>query len=308
MHFLVTGGAGFIGSHLVDLLLDRGNQVTVIDDLSTGRIGNLPTHSRLKFIQSKISDYQGSEFPETIDGLAHLAATPSVIQSWSTPLAAHRNNLSVSLEVIQFCQALKIPRLVFASSAAVYGNPDRLPLTEDCEAKPISPYGLQKLASEQYAQLFARELGFSFLGLRLFNVYGPRQQPNSPYSGVISIFANAMQQGLPIRVYGDGSQTRDFVYVEDVADAFARALTAEVLPGEAYICNIGTGSPVSILQLLEQLRSQFPAWNADIEFAPFRQGEILHSQADVSKASAVLGFTAQQSVSSGIHSLAMSLR
>ena len=303
MHFIVTGGAGFIGSHLTEQLLSEGHSLTVVDNLTTGSLQNLPQHSSLKLLKKDILACQGSDFPEQIDGIAHLAATPSVTESWLQPLAAHHNNLSATMAVIELCQTLKIPKLVFASSAAVYGDKTPILISEEQPPNPISPYGLQKLVSEQYAALFAPQLNLSFIGLRLFNVFGPRQVPNSQYSGVISVFVAAMQQGLPITIYGDGSQTRDFVFVRDVAIAFAKALTTPLAPGLALSCNIGTGKSTSIIQLVNIMGTYFPHWQLEPKFAPSRTGDILHSQANISKAASVLNFVPQWSVESGMEML-----
>lgn len=301
MHFIVTGGAGFIGSHVTELLLSAGHCVTVVDNLATGSLKNLPKHPRLKLLQKDILTCRSEDFATQIDGIAHLAATPSVTESWLRPLEVHHNNLSATLAVIKLCQALNIPRLVFASSAAVYGRQINLPISESQDTRPISPYGLQKLVSEQYASLFAKELGFSFVSLRMFNVFGPRQVPNSPYSGVISIFVKAMQQGLPITIYGDGTQTRDFIYVKDVAIAFAKALTANLASGDCLICNLGMGKSTSLLQLVNILQACFPHRKSEIRFAPPRLGDIQHSQADISKISSHLSFTPQWLVQDGIY-------
>ncbi len=300
MHFIVTGGAGFIGSHLTEQLLSEGHSVTVIDNLTTGHLQNLPEHSGLKFLHKNILDCHPEDFSTQIDGIAHLAATPSVTESWIKPLEAHDNNLSATLAVIKLCQALKIPKLVFASSAAVYGDKTPLSISEEQPPDPISPYGLQKLVSEQYAALFTKQFNFSFIGLRLFNVFGPRQVPGSQYSGVISIFVDAMLKNLPIKIYGDGSQTRDFVFVKDVATAFAKALTTPLPAGSALSCNIGTSKSTSILQLVNIMRTYFPKWELEPSFAPSRPGDIQDSQADISKASSVLNFVPQWSVESGL--------
>jgi UDP-glucose 4-epimerase len=307
MHFIITGGAGFIGSHLTEQLLSEGHQVTVVDNLATGSLQNLPAHPHLRLLQKDISTCQPEDFTERIDGIAHLAATPSVTESWLHPLEAHHNNLSATIAVIQLCQALNVPKLVFASSAAVYGNPTKLPISEEQQTSPISPYGLQKLVSEQYASLFAKHLGFSFVALRLFNVFGPRQLPNSQYSGVISIFVEAMRKGLPITIYGDGTQTRDFIYVKDVANAFAKALTTPLESGSCLICNIGTEKSTSLVQLVDILKNCFPQWQSETKFAPYRLGDIQHSQADISKASSLLGFTPQWSAQSGLQLFTKSL-
>jgi UDP-glucose 4-epimerase len=301
MHFIVTGGSGFIGSHLTEYLISEGYCVTVVDNLTTGNLQNLPLqHPNLRFLEKNILESQPQDFPEKIDGIAHLAATPSVTESWLQPMETHHNNLSAMITVLQLCQTLKIPKLVFASSAAVYGDKIPLPVSEKQPPNPISPYGLQKLVSEQYAALFAQKFDLSFIGLRLFNVFGPRQVPNSQYSGVISIFVAAMQQGLPITIYGDGSQTRDFVFVQDVVSAFAKALVTSFPLGLALTCNVGTGKSTSIVQLLKIMRADFPSWQLEPNFAPARSGDILHSQADISQASSVLDFIPQWSIEDGL--------
>jgi UDP-glucose 4-epimerase len=301
MHFIVTGGAGFIGSHVTEQLLSEGYSVTVVDNLTTGSLQNLPEHPRLKLLLKDISTCQQQDFTDHIDGIAHLAATPSVTESWLRPLEVHHNNLSTIIAVIQLCQTLNIPRLVFASSAAVYGRQNRLPISEEQDTCPISPYGLQKLVSEQYASLFAKQLGFSFVALRIFNVFGPRQVPSSQYSGVISIFVTAMQQGLPITIYGDGTQTRDFIYVKDIAIFFSKALTMTLASSECLTCNLSTGTSTSLLQLVDSLKAYFPQWKSETRFASPRPGDIQHSQADILRATSLLGFTPQCLMPSCIH-------
>jgi UDP-glucose 4-epimerase len=302
-HFIVTGAAGFIGSHLTEQLLEQGYRVTAVDNLSTGYLTNLPQHPNLKFLHKDILTCQPEDFPEAIDGIAHLAATASVTASWLQPLETHHNNLSATVAVIQLCQVLKIPRLVFASSAAVYGNQTQLPISESLPTHPIAPYGLQKLFSEQYATLFAQKLDLSFVGLRFFNVFGPRQNPSSPYSGVISIFVKAMQENLPITIYGDGEQTRDFIYVKDLVIALTKSLIIPLETGSSLICNLGTGKTTSLLKLVDVLKIYFPDWHSVINLAPARIGDIRHSQADISIATSVLGFVPQWSIESGLKSL-----
>jgi UDP-glucose 4-epimerase len=307
MHFIVTGGAGFIGSHLTEQLLIEGHTVTVVDNLTTGSLKNMPEHPRLNLLVKNLLDCQTEDFTQPIDGIAHLAATPSVTQSWYEPLKSHHNNLSAMIAVLLLCQALKIPRLVFASSAAVYGNKTQLPIKEEQPTNPISPYGLQKLVSEQYANLFAENVGISFIALRLFNVFGPRQDPNSPYSGVISIFSKAIQNGLPITIYGDGSQTRDFIYVKDVAVAFTKALTVRLPKGFCLSCNIGTGQRTSLLYLVDILKECCHQQKSKLHFTTARPGDIQDSQADISKVISLLDFKPQWSVASGIRRLVESL-
>ncbi|MEH2349204.1 MAG: NAD-dependent epimerase/dehydratase family protein [Nostoc sp.] len=303
MNFLVTGGAGFIGSHLTEQLLSEGHRVTVVDNLTTGRLQNLPKHPRLKFLQKDILICQPEDFTEKIDGVVHLAAISSVTESLCRPLDAHHNNLSATLAVIQLCQALAIPKLVFASSASVYGNLTELPISEEQKTSPLSPYGLQKLVSEQYASLFAKQLGFSFIGLRIFNVFGPRQVPDSSYSGVISRFVDTMQRGLPITIYGDGTQTRDFIYVKDVVRAFSQALKLDITPGSSLICNLGTGKSTSLVKLVDILKNNFPQWQPEINFVSPRLGDIQHSQADISRISSCLDFHPQWSADSALNLL-----
>jgi UDP-glucose 4-epimerase len=308
MQFLVTGGAGFIGSHLVEALLSEGHQVTVIDDFSTGKRQNLKEVSGLTIIENNILECTAQAIPGGFDGLAHLAATPSIRQSWQEPLATHDNNISATVKVIQLCQQLAIPRLVFASSAAVYGNPERVPIVEEAAKQPLSPYGLHKLVGEQYIDLFAKQFGFTAVNLRLFNVFGPRQDPTSPYSGVISIFVRAMMHGTPITINGDGKQTRDFVYVKNVAAAFSQALTVPLPSSNSPLtCNIGTGKALSLLQLKAELQQCFPEWSAETAFKSPRLGDVRDSLADISKARQQLGFTAQYSVQQGLQAVKESL-
>lgn len=303
MRFLLTGGAGFIGSHLTETLLDAGHSVIIVDNFSTGRIENLQSHPNLKLLAKDILTCQPEDFPQPIDGIAHLAATSSVTTSWFNPLTAHHNNLSATVWVIELCQRLKIPKLVYTTSAAVYGEQSNLPISENQPKHPIAPYGWQKLFSEQYASLFAQRIGFSFVGLRLFNVYGPRQLPDSGYSGVISIFVNAMQKGLPITIYGDGTQTRDFVFVKDVANALASALVISQDLGSSIICNIGTGKSTSIMELVDVLKTHFPKWQEEIIFENIRLGDIQESVADITQAHAELNFIPQYAINLGMQEL-----
>lgn len=303
MHFVITGGAGFIGSHVAEQLLLEGHYVTVVDNLSTGKRHNLPAHPRLNVLLRDVLDCRPEDFHHPIDGIAHLAAIPSVTESWSHPQKAHHHNLSTTIAIIQLCLELNIPRIVLASSAAVYGNTIQLPISEEQLTIPISPYGLQKLASEQYIHLFAQRFGLSSISLRLFNVFGPRQVPQSSYSGVISNFIQAMQKDWPITIYGNGKQTRDFIYVKDTAIAFTKALTVSLPAGYCAACNIGTGQSISLLDLVDILRSCFTQWNAGINFLNSRAGDIQHSRADVSKARSLLCFTPQWSAQSGIEDL-----
>jgi UDP-glucose 4-epimerase len=307
MHFIVTGGAGFIGSHLTEQLLSHGHRVTVVDNLSTGSMDNLPNHPYLQFLKKSVLDCRPTDFLTPIHAIAHLSATPSVFKSWDHPFTAHHNNLSAMVAVIELCKALAIPRLVFASSAAVYGETTEIPISETQITKPISPYGLQKLVSEQYAQLFANKINLSFVSLRFFNVFGPRQDPTSPYSGVISLFTQAIAHNRPIIIYGNGDQTRDFIFVKDVSQVLTSALELNLRERSSLVCNVGTGQETSLIQLVNHLQKLFPGWNAPIKFAKARRGDIKHSCADISLSSSHLNFQPQYSIASGLKVLVESL-
>jgi UDP-glucose 4-epimerase len=296
--YLVTGGCGFIGSHLVDELILRGHAVRVLDDLSTGKRSNLPVGADL--IVGDVAE------PEVVagamrgaDGCFHLAAVASVERGNLDWLGTHRTNLSGTVAVFDAArQAASGPiPVVFASSAAVYGeNPD-VPLTEWAATRPLSAYGADKLGCEQHALAAGRVHRIPTCGLRFFNVYGPRQDPTSPYSGVISVFCNRLKSGRGISVYGDGTQTRDFVYVADVV----RALLA-ALPGastDAPVYNVCTGQPVSILGLVETL-SDLLGVTPEVTFAPPRRGEIRASLGSPARAVRDLHFAAQTGLRDGL--------
>ena len=298
-NYLITGGAGFIGSHLVEFLLEAGHQVTVVDNFSTGRRENLPAHSNLALVEGDILKITPEQISGKFVGLVHLAALPSVNNSWTDVMVAHELNLTATVRVLELARAMGMGRIVYASSAAVYGNPRSVPIGEEDLAMPVSPYGLQKLASERYGQLFAASQTLTFVSLRFFNVFGPRQVATSPYSGVISKFAAAMRTGQSIKIYGDGQQTRDFVYVTDIARGIAGALETPDLP-PYLVCNLGTGQAVSIRQLAEAMRLNFPDWKGRIETAPAPPGDIVHSQASISAAERLLGYTPAHSLEAGL--------
>jgi UDP-glucose 4-epimerase len=297
-HYLITGGAGFIGSHLVDHLLQAGHRVTVIDDFSTGKAENLPCEGEIEIVAADLLTLAADRLAGPFAAIVHLAALPSVNDSWAQLGAAHARNLTATVRVIELARELGIPRLVFASSAAVYGNPDAVPITEEYPRRPVSPYGLQKLASEEYGRLFARD-DFSFVALRFFNVFGPRQVADSPYSGVITKFAGALRENRTVTIFGEGTQTRDFVYVQDIAAGILRALEA---PGLApfTVCNLGCGEAVSILQLAETMRRFFPRWQRAFKRAPMPLGDIVRSESDISAAQRLLDYRPRYSLASGL--------
>lgn len=306
-NILVTGGAGFIGSHLVDHLLQQGHRVWVIDDFSTGSWANVPVdHNRLTIIAKDLLALTPEDLRHPFQAVAHLAAMPSVVESWAKPLLAHRANLTATLHMLELARALNIPRFVAASSAAVYGAQDGFAIDESSKPQPQSPYGAQKWMTEQYMELYARERGLSSVALRFFNVFGSRQRPDSPYSGVISIFTDRMSKGLPIKIYGDGTQTRDFVFVQDVARAVASALLAPLASGSFQVFNVASGLSRSLLDLVAILKSHLQ-WTADVEFLPSREGDIRHSAADTQLAERVLGYKAAVTLEAGLQQLLQSM-
>ncbi|MBL8471955.1 MAG: NAD-dependent epimerase/dehydratase family protein [Rhodocyclaceae bacterium] len=277
MHVLVTGGAGFIGSHSVDALIGTGARVRVLDNFSSGKRDNLPAESpQLEIVAGDIRDLATVErCTGGITHVLHLAAQVSVAASVSQPLNSASVNVAGFLNVLEASRKAGVQRLVYASSAAVYGAPRRLPLDEAAPTAPLSPYGLEKLINDQYAELYRDLYGQSNCGLRYFNVYGPRQDPHSPYSGVISIFAQRLRAGAPITINGDGQQTRDFIFVGDVARANVAALQCDT-PG---VVNIATGRSVTLLDLVGALATT-TAKPPQVEHGPPRDGDIRYSAAD----------------------------
>ena len=297
---LVTGGAGFIGSHVVDVLLEAGFRVRVLDDFSTGTPENL-AHIRAG---ATLELWKGSiEAPDlvrrAVQGVRwvfHLAARIFVAESVQDPVAYHRTNVLGTVQVLQAAREAGVERVVLASSAAVYGVPETLPLREDAPLRPLSPYAAEKIANEMDARVFTH-LGLEVVALRLFNVYGPRQRPDSPYAAVIPAFLSRWMQGKPPVVYGDGTQTRDFVFVRDVARAFLLAAQARHAAGQVF--NVCSGQGTSLLDLLRQMRPLFPE-APEPEFAPPRPGDIRHSVGDPSRAREVLGFQPRVSLAKGL--------
>jgi len=300
MRLLVTGGAGFIGSHFVDHVVGLGGQVVVVDDLSGGRVDNLPTHRSVELVKKNFRTCEARDFTGSFDALVHLAALPSVVTSWEQPMQAHESNLSLTLHAITLANELRIERIVFASSAAVYGKAAEVPTKESSQLGPSSPYGLQKQTSERYGQLFAEALGLSFVSLRFFNVFGPRQSPSSPYSGVISQLLAAIRKGLSGNITADGEQTRDFIYVKDVAAALQAAVTKISNEISWLVLNIGTGIPTSILKLRHEMIQFFPDADKVPIFLPIAPGDIRHSTACITGATEVLGFSPSYSLQDGL--------
>lgn len=314
-HVLVTGGAGFIGSHTVDLLVARGCRVVVLDDFSTGKRANLARWAdhdrhglggREPAVEVLTVDVSHGLFaalaPITaahgpVERIVHLAAQVSVVHSLANPLTDARVNYGGTVQVLEYARAAGVKKVVFASSAAVYGDVATLPVDEDAPCRPLSPYGVHKLASEHALHCYAAVHGVPSVALRFFNVYGPRQDPSSPYSGVISIFADRAAAGRDLTIFGDGEQTRDFVYVGDVVRAVVDAALGDA-PGHA-VANVGTGRETTVRALAEILVGLGGGGSA-IVHAPARAGEIVRSVARVERAAALLGFRAATALRDGL--------
>jgi UDP-glucose 4-epimerase len=296
--YLVTGGAGFIGSHLVEELLRRDAKVRILDNFSTGRRENVPAAGRVEVIDGDVADEAVARRAVAgCDYVLHQAAIPSVPRSIKEPLATHRANVDGTLTVLIAARDAGVKRVVFAGSSAVYGNTTVLPKREDMRPHPLTPYGLHKLVSEQYCQMFTALYGLETVTTRYFNVFGPRQQPGSPYSGVISLFIEAFVAGRAPVVYGDGRQTRDFTFVGDVVRGVLRCCDAPNVAGE--VINLAAGGRVSLLEVVGALQRIL---NTDVQptFAPVREGDIKDSQADIYRARHLLAFDPQVSFEDGL--------
>lgn len=287
--YLVTGGAGFIGSNTVGELVRRGEKVRVVDDLSSGRIENLAElRDHIHFQQADIRRLD--EIHPLFDGVdyvIHLAAIASVAQSVADPANTNAVNVDGTLNVLMAARDAKVKRLVFAGSAAVYGDTPELPRVETQTPQPLSPYALHKLAGEIYARLFYHLYGLETVTVRYFNVFGPRQDPKSEYSGVLSIFLNAYLENKTPKIFGDGEQSRDFVFVENVVDATLLACTAPDVCGEAI--NVGTGERHTLNETIRVLNRLFGR-EVKPRYASPRAGDVRHSHADISLARRLLGY------------------
>lgn len=297
---LITGGAGFIGSHTADLLLELNIPVRVLDNLSSGFRENLPAHhDLLEFVEGDICDAETVEqCMQGISHVLHLAAQVSVVNSLEDPAFSAQQNILGFVNVINSARKHKVARLVYASSAAIYGEPSTLPLTEDVPMKQLSPYGLEKAINEQYAELFKTLYNLSSLGQRFFNVYGPRQDPKSPYAGVIALFVDRITAKQDVTVFGDGENTRDFIYVRDVARANVAALQKDFQGA----CNIATGRKTSLLDLIDTL-AELANFKPGIDFQPPREGDIVHSLASPKAMNEKLGIIADTSLKDGLGKL-----
>src|SRR5467141_1486058 len=287
--YLVTGGAGFIGSHLAEELVRRGHSVRVADSLITGRRRNLDHIPGVEFLEGDLSDMAvAGRAVAGMDYVLHQAAIPSVPRSVTDPITSNRANVDASLNVLVAARDAGVKRLVYAGSSSAYGNTPTLPKREDMPPSPLSPYALQKLVAEQYCQMFTSLYGFETVTIRYFNVFGPRQDPGSPYSGVISLFSTALLEGRQPTIYGDGEQTRDFTYVANVVDGVLRACEAPDAAGE--VINVATGGRISLNELL-RVMSGLVGTTLQPIYKEERAGDVKDSQADITKARAILRHT-----------------
>lgn len=301
---LIVGGAGFIGSHTADILMEQGVPVRILDNLSSGHRSNLPdTHPLMEFIEGDMRNADTVKAAmQGISHVVHLAAQVSVVASLEDPEFSAQQNIIGYLNVLDAAKNAGVQRMVYASSAAIYGEPHSLPLTEDVPMKQLSPYGLEKKVNEDYADLYHRLHGFSALGMRFFNVYGPRQDPKSPYAGVIALFMDRIKDQLPLTVNGDGEHTRDFIYVRDVARTNVAALGVDVQGA----CNVATGKKTSLNDLINVL-SEITGNTAEVTYGPEREGDIVHSLADPAKMNTAIGVIAETDLKTGLTKLLASV-
>ncbi len=299
MRYLVTGGAGFIGSHIAEELARRGHSVAVLDDLSSGKEANLAhLAGKVELRKGSVCDLETvASACRGADYLIHLAARTSVPRSVLEPIETNRVNVDGTLNVLIAARDAKVKRVVFAASSSAYGETPTLPKTESMEPAPISPYGVTKLVGELYAQVCGRVYGLENVSLRYFNVFGPRQDPTSQYSGVLSRFITALLEGKPPSVFGDGEQSRDFTFVDNVVDATLRACEAPGASGKVF--NVGTGERFTLNETL-RLLGKISGKNAQAKYDPPRTGDILHSQADISLARKILGYQPSVAFAEGL--------
>ena len=299
MRVLVTGGGGFIGSHLAERLLRDGHAVRVLDNFSSGRRDNLlPFWDEIELVEGDIQSYERVHTAvRGCDLVVHQAALPSVPRSVQDPLTSNASNVTGTLNVLLAARDSGVQRVVCASSSSVYGANETLPKAEHLPAEPISPYAVGKLASEGYCRSFWEVYGLDTVALRYFNVFGPRQDPLSQYAAVVPLFINALLDGKQPVVYGDGEQTRDFTYVDNVIEGTTRALSARGVAGKVF--NIAFGGGVTVNGLFERIRELL---GADVEprYVEARPGEVRHSQADISRATLELGYQPSVSLRDGL--------
>ena len=299
MRYLVTGGAGFIGSNIVDELISRGHEVSVLDDLSSGRTSNLQlVEGRVRFVQGTITDLGTVQSAcEGVDYVLHLAARTSVPRSVKDPIESNRVNIDGTLNVLVAARDAKVKRIVYAASSSAYGETPTLPKVETMQPAPISPYGVTKYVGELYARVFGKVYGQEYACVRYFNVFGPRQDPTSTYSGVLSKFMLAVLQGHSPVIYGDGEQSRDFTYIENVVDQTLRA--AETPGASGVVFNGGTGARITLNEVIRELE-EITGTGILVKYEPPRHGDIRDSQADITLARQMLGYEPRVQFSEGL--------
>jgi nucleoside-diphosphate-sugar epimerase len=292
MRYLVTGGAGFIGSNTVDELVRRGHSVVVLDDLSSGKEDNLAeVRNKITFIKGSITDIEVvRKAMHEAEYVLHLGARTSVPRSVKDPIETNKINIDGTLNVLVAAKELKVKRVVFAASSSAYGETPTLPKVETMQPQPISPYGVTKFVGELYGQTFGRCYGLENVALRYFNIFGPRQDPGSPYSGVLAKFCTAFLEDTPPIVFGDGEQTRDFTYVENAVQANLLACDAPNVSGKVF--NVGVGGRISLNEVLREL-GRITGKTLETKYDPPREGDIRDSQADISQAREFLGYQPQ---------------
>src|SRR6202158_5600459 len=299
MRYLVTGGAGFIGSNTVDELVRRGHSVVVLDDLSSGKEDNLAEiRNKITFIKGSITDIEVvRKAMHEAEYVLHLGARTSVPRSVKDPIDTNKINIEGTLNVLVAAKELKVKRVVFAASSSAYGETPTLPKVETMQPQPISPYGVTKYVGELYGQTFGRCYGLENVALRYFNIFGPRQDPSSPYSGVLAKFCTAFLEETQPVVFGDGQQTRDFTYVENAVQANLLACEAPQVSGKVF--NVGVGGRVSLNQVVATL-AKISGKQLEIKYDPPRDGDIRDSQADITQARALLAYDPQIDFEEGI--------
>jgi len=299
MRYLVTGGAGFIGSNTVDELVRRGHSVVVLDDLSSGKEENLAeVRNKITFIKGSITDLDAvRKAIQEAEYVLHLAARTSVPRSVKDPIETNRINIDGTLNVLVAARDAKVKRVVFAASSSAYGETPTLPKVETMEPVPISPYGVTKYVGELYAQTFGRCYGLENVSLRYFNIFGPRQDPSSPYSGVLAKFCTAFLEETQPGIFGDGEQSRDFTYVENAVQANLLACEAPNASGKVF--NVGTGVRLTLNQILELL-GKISGKTLEAKYDPPREGDIRDSLADVTQAREILGYDPQVTFEEGL--------
>jgi nucleoside-diphosphate-sugar epimerase len=297
--YVVTGGGGFIGSHIVEELLRRGEKTKVIDNFSTGKRENVAAfRDRAEIIEADIAEAKNlAQLLKGADYVIHQAAIPSVPKSIIDPMKSHHANVNGTLNLLVACREAGIKRVVYASSSSLYGDSPTLPKHEGMMPNPLSPYGAQKLFAEMYCQVFTKAYGLETVSLRYFNVFGPRQDATSQYSGVLALFIPAVLQGRRPTIYGDGLQSRDFTYVQNVVEANLLACTAAGVGGQAF--NIACGDRITVNSMLQQINEITGKDISPIYVEP-RSGDIKHSQADITRAREHLGYAPKVSFSHGL--------